>query len=62
MDEGFTEHSSCPVIEGEKWVTTMWMRDGVSAAEPWTMFDPSGIKMLEPSDYPDHGDDVRHDL
>jgi hypothetical protein len=29
MDEGFTEHSGCPVLEGEKWITTFWMRKGV---------------------------------
>eukprot|EP00595_Chromulina_sp_UTEXLB2642_P002078 CAMPEP_0196764406 /NCGR_PEP_ID=MMETSP1095-20130614/6047_1 /TAXON_ID=96789 ORGANISM="Chromulina nebulosa, Strain UTEXLB2642" /NCGR_SAMPLE_ID=MMETSP1095 /ASSEMBLY_ACC=CAM_ASM_000446 /LENGTH=318 /DNA_ID=CAMNT_0042119883 /DNA_START=417 /DNA_END=1373 /DNA_ORIENTATION=+ len=48
MDVGYTEHSGCPVIEGEKWITTLWMRDGVSAQEPWTLFDPSGIRMLSP--------------
>jgi hypothetical protein len=30
MDEGYTEHSGCPVIKGEKWITTVWMREGVS--------------------------------
>jgi hypothetical protein len=29
MDEGYTEHSGCPVLEGEKWITTMWMREGI---------------------------------
>ena len=29
MDDGYTEHSGCPVLEGEKWITTVWMRDGV---------------------------------
>jgi len=28
MDPGFTEHSGCPVLEGEKWITTAWMREG----------------------------------
>lgn len=50
MDEGYTEHSGCPVLEGEKWITTMWMRDGVSAAEPWTMFDPNGVRMMTPEE------------
>ena len=45
MEDGYTEHSGCPVLEGEKWITTLWMREGVSHQEPWTMFDPSGIKM-----------------
>jgi hypothetical protein len=48
MDEGYTEHSGCPVIEGEKWITTFWMREGVSAEEPWMSFDPRGVKMMEP--------------
>ena len=51
VDEGYTEHSGCPVLEGEKWITTVWMRDGVSREEPWTMFDPSGVKMLSSEEY-----------
>ncbi|KAJ1397439.1 hypothetical protein B484DRAFT_301685, partial [Ochromonadaceae sp. CCMP2298] len=27
MDDGYTEHSGCPVTQGEKWITTVWMRD-----------------------------------
>eukprot|EP00595_Chromulina_sp_UTEXLB2642_P002962 CAMPEP_0196768140 /NCGR_PEP_ID=MMETSP1095-20130614/42388_1 /TAXON_ID=96789 ORGANISM="Chromulina nebulosa, Strain UTEXLB2642" /NCGR_SAMPLE_ID=MMETSP1095 /ASSEMBLY_ACC=CAM_ASM_000446 /LENGTH=108 /DNA_ID=CAMNT_0042137297 /DNA_START=841 /DNA_END=1163 /DNA_ORIENTATION=- len=54
MDEGYTEHSGCPVIEGEKWITTLWMREGVSYYEPWTMFDPQGVKLLKPEDYGEH--------
>lgn len=50
MDEGYTEHSGCPVLEGEKWITTMWMRDGVSHEKPWTMFDPNGIPMMTPEE------------
>lgn len=42
MDDGFTEHSGCPVHEGEKWITTFWMRDGVSHERPWDLFDSSG--------------------
>ena len=51
MDDGYTEHSGCPVLKGEKWITTVWMRDGVSHEEPWTIFDPSGVKMLTDGDY-----------
>ena len=36
MDDGYTEHSGCPVLEGEKWITTVWMRDGVLL--PWSLF------------------------
>lgn len=51
MDEGYTEHSGCPVLEGEKWITTFWMREGVSEAEPWSLFDPSGIRILTEDQY-----------
>jgi hypothetical protein len=42
MDVGFTEHSGCPVLQGEKWITTLWMRDGVNAEHSWDKYDPSG--------------------
>lgn len=47
MDDGLTEHSGCPVLEGDKWITTIWMREGVSASEPWTMYDPNGIRLMQ---------------
>jgi 2OG-Fe(II) oxygenase superfamily len=43
MDVGYTEHSGCRVVEGEKWITTFWMRDGVTDERPWNMYDPFGI-------------------
>ena len=46
MDDGYTEHSACPVTQGEKWIAVFWMREGVSLQDPWTTFDPSGVKML----------------
>jgi hypothetical protein len=46
MDDGYTEHSGCPVISGEKWITTVWMREGVSESNPWNAYDPSGIEIL----------------
>ena len=45
MDDGYTEHSGCPVLEGEKWITTLWMREGVTADDVWTNFDPSGVRL-----------------
>jgi len=51
MDDGYTEHSGCPVIEGEKLITTVWMREGVTQDDPWTNFDPSGIRMMSDEDY-----------
>eukprot|EP01038_Epipyxis_sp_PR26KG_P006718 gene6718-9211_t len=47
MDDGYTEHSGCPVIQGEKWVITMWMREGVDNEHPWSKYDPSGLEILE---------------
>jgi hypothetical protein len=47
MDTGMTEHSGCPVLEGEKWITTAWMRKGVSLQRPWTMLDPSGGLLMD---------------
>jgi len=39
MDTGFTEHSGCPVIEGEKMIITQWMRYGVDNKNPWDSFN-----------------------
>lgn len=46
MDDGYTEHSGCPVLEGEKWITTFWMRHGVDSNEfSYRKFDPSGFEL-----------------
>jgi hypothetical protein len=47
MDDGFTEHSGCPVLRGEKWITTVWMREGVTEEESWEKYDPSGIEIMK---------------
>jgi hypothetical protein len=44
MDTGFTEHSGCPVFEGEKKIVTQWVRYGVSAEDRWDSFNTLGIK------------------
>jgi len=44
MDDGFTEHSGCPVVEGEKKIVTQWVRLGVDAENPWNSFNTLGIK------------------
>ncbi|CAM9462929.1 unnamed protein product [Heterosigma akashiwo] len=41
-DDGLTLHSGCPIKEGEKWIATLWMRQGVSDEAPWSSFDPAG--------------------
>ncbi|CAM9520132.1 unnamed protein product, partial [Phaeothamnion confervicola] len=41
-DVGLTRHSGCPIIEGNKWIATLWMRLGVDAATHWTRYDPEG--------------------
>lgn len=47
MDAGLTEHSGCPVLEGEKWVMTLWMRLGVSSQDKWDAYDPTGARHFE---------------
>jgi hypothetical protein len=44
MDDGFTEHSGCPVFEGEKKIVTQWVRLGVDDENPWNSFNTLGIK------------------
>jgi hypothetical protein len=47
MDDAYTTHSGCPVLEGEKWISTAWMRQGVSAEDPWSLYDPSGLPVID---------------
>ena len=46
MDSGFTEHSGCPVIEGEKKIVTQWVRLGVDDENPWNSFNTCEYFML----------------
>ena len=46
MDNGYSEHSGCPVLKGEKWISVAWMREGVTANRPWEIYDPSGVEIL----------------
>ena len=63
MDTGFTEHSGCPVYEGQKKIVTQWIRLGVDDQNPWDSFNTLGIKRSEMqvkyinSDYEDYDDD-----
>jgi hypothetical protein len=47
MDSGFTEHSGCPVYEGDKKIVTQWIRLGVDAENPWDSFNTLGVKLSE---------------
>ena len=47
MDTGFTEHSGCPVFEGEKKIVTQWVRYGVDKENPWDSFNTLGIKLSD---------------
>eukprot|EP01041_Mallomonas_annulata_P004235 gene4236-8428_t len=47
MDEGYSQHSACPILSGEKWISVFWMRVGVTGDRPWTVYDPSGIPILD---------------
>lgn len=47
MDPGFTEHTGCPILEGEKWISTVWMRQGVDYEHDWAGVDPSGERTAE---------------
>jgi len=44
-DKGFTEHSGCPVLKGEKKIVTQWIRLGVDDDNPWNSFNSLGIKI-----------------
>ena len=39
MDDGFTDHSGCPAVEGEKNIVTQWIHCGVDDANPWDSFN-----------------------
>lgn len=47
MDTGFTEHSGCPVFQGQKKIVTQWIRLGVDEDNPWNSFNTLGISKKE---------------
>lgn len=46
MDDGFTEHSGCPVLKGDKRIVTQWMRKGVDEKNPWDSFNTCKLASL----------------
>jgi hypothetical protein len=47
MDTGLTEHAGCTVLQGEKWIATSWLREGVSKQYTFENYDPSGISYID---------------
>jgi len=50
IDKGFTEHSGCPVIQGEKKIVVQWIRMGVDENNPWDSFNTLGQKISDDDD------------
>jgi hypothetical protein len=44
-DNGFTEHSGCPVYEGGKNIVTQWIRYGVDDESPWNSYNTRKFKI-----------------
>jgi len=49
-DNRLTEHSCCPVLEGEKKIAVQWLRLGVDEDNPWSSFNTLGVKYSETLD------------
>jgi len=43
-DNHLTEHSCCPVLEGEKKIAVQWLRLGVDKENPWDSFNTLNVK------------------
>lgn len=46
-DNGFTQHSGCPVYEGEKKIITQWVRYGVDKKTPHGAYNTLGVLYSE---------------
>jgi len=47
-----TEHTGCPIVAGEKWITTFWMRKGVNQTSPFGNFATTGEMEMDTSQLP----------
>ena len=57
MDAHWTEHSGCPVYEGEKKIVTQWIRYGVDEENPWDSFNTLGVKKGDDDEEDDDEED-----
>jgi 2OG-Fe(II) oxygenase superfamily len=57
-DDGFTQHSGCPVIEGTKRIAVQWMRVGVDDDNPWDSFDTNTVSKRAKDMFLEEDDDV----
>lgn len=44
-DDHLTEHSCCPVLEGNKKIAVQWLRLGVDEKNPWDSFNTLNVKI-----------------
>ena len=44
-DKRLTEHSCCPVLQGEKKIAVQWLRLGVDKENPWDSFNTLNVKI-----------------
>ena len=44
QDNGYSEHSGCPVYAGRKRIVTQWMRKGVGDGVEWTDYDTNNVR------------------
>lgn len=49
-DDRLTEHSCCPVVEGQKKIAVQWLRLGVDGDNPWDSFNTLNIKHTAEND------------
>ena len=43
VDNGASEHAGCPVLEGDKWVATIWKRQNVTKEKSYRRFIPGEL-------------------